>query len=120
LPPHFKSLEHDPEKLALGLDPGVETGFPKKIMLQQKLGALIDSIRNDCALATPANSLVHATIELAFAAVGALSQEVRPRRPGDHVGQRAAIAIAMVVLRVAKCHKRTIALRQSRFRAARK
>ena len=29
------SLKHDPEKLALGLDPGVGTGFRRKIMLKQ-------------------------------------------------------------------------------------
>jgi hypothetical protein len=26
----FYALDHDPEKLALGLDPRVDTGFPKK------------------------------------------------------------------------------------------
>ena len=28
--------EHDPEKHALGLDPGWDAGFPKKIMLKQR------------------------------------------------------------------------------------
>jgi hypothetical protein len=28
-------LEHDPEKPALELDPGVDTGFPKKIVRQE-------------------------------------------------------------------------------------
>ena len=57
------------------------------------------------------------TIQLALAAIGATLQKRRPRRPGDDIGQRAAIAIAVIMLRVAKCHKRTIPLRHSGFRA---
>jgi len=30
-------LEHDPEKPAAGLDAAADTGFPKKVMLQEKL-----------------------------------------------------------------------------------
>jgi hypothetical protein len=37
-------LKHDPEKLALGLDPWVDTGFRKKIMLK-KLAAYAVSVR---------------------------------------------------------------------------
>jgi hypothetical protein len=33
------TLEHDPEKHALGRDPRVGTGFPKKIMLNQSTRA---------------------------------------------------------------------------------
>jgi hypothetical protein len=36
----MRKLEHDPEKHALGLDPGVDTGFPEKIMLKQEFRAL--------------------------------------------------------------------------------
>jgi hypothetical protein len=32
----MQALEHDPEKLALGLDPSVDTGFSEKVMLQQR------------------------------------------------------------------------------------
>jgi hypothetical protein len=37
LAPPRALLEHDPEKLALGRDPGVETGFPKRSCLIKTL-----------------------------------------------------------------------------------
>ena len=38
-------LEHDPEKLALGLDPGVDTGFRKRSCSNKKLGFGFDGIK---------------------------------------------------------------------------
>jgi hypothetical protein len=53
---------------------------------------------------------VHAAIQLALTAVGATLQKGRPRRPHNDVGERPAIAVAVIMLGVAKCHERTISL----------
>jgi hypothetical protein len=45
-----RRLEHDPEKHALGLDPRLGTGFPKTIMLRQKIERDDDSTISHLAL----------------------------------------------------------------------
>jgi hypothetical protein len=60
---------------------------------------------------------VHAAILLALTAVGATLQKGRPRRPHNYVGERPAIAVAVIMLGVAKCHERTISLCYGGIRA---
>jgi hypothetical protein len=43
-------LEHDPEKHALGLDPRVDTGFPKRSCSNKKIERDDDSKESDPAL----------------------------------------------------------------------
>jgi len=51
------SLEHDPEKLALGLDPGVVPVFPEEIMLNKKIERDDDSKKSHSALSN--NTIRH-------------------------------------------------------------
>jgi hypothetical protein len=46
----MKKLEHDPEKHALGLDPRVGTGFPKRSCSNKKIERDDDSKKSHPAL----------------------------------------------------------------------
>jgi hypothetical protein len=46
LRPPPENLEHDPEKPALGLDPGVDTGFPKRDVLHGRSSAMAIQLKS--------------------------------------------------------------------------